>query len=110
MTEVTWGARAKGVSALVTRARTAGEPIGSLERIARVSVSPDCWWKCWLSRVCPGSLPVKLSWAGAPNLVQSVIRQATPTIQAMTVTPAVPEAGASERAHDPGPDAVVKRC
>ena len=24
--------------------------------------------------------------------------------------PAVPEAGASERAHDPGPDAVVKRC
>ena len=51
VTEVTCGARAKGASALVTRARTAGEPIGSVEWIASVSVSPDRWWKCWLSRV-----------------------------------------------------------
>ena len=86
----------------MTRVRTAGEPIGSLERIASVSVSPDCGWKCWLSRVCPGSLPVKLSWAGAPNLVHSVIRHATPTIQREKGEPAVPEAGAPEWAQDRG--------
>jgi hypothetical protein len=67
-------------------ARVAGAVTGAAERMASVSVSPDCWWKCWLSRVCPGSLPVKLFWAGAPNLVHSVTRQATPTTQVTRVS------------------------
>ena len=66
VTAVTCAARANGASAPVTRARTAGEVTGAADSMASVSVSPDWRGKCWLSSACPGSLPVKLSCAGAP--------------------------------------------
>ena len=73
VTPVTCGACRNGVSAPERMACTAGDVIVASERIASVSVSPDCRAKCWLSSVCPGSLPVKSFCASAPNRVHSVI-------------------------------------
>ena len=42
VTELTPAPRENGTSALVIRSRTAGELIGWADRIASVSVSPDC--------------------------------------------------------------------
>ena len=81
MTEVTCAARSKGGRAASTLALVAGEPIGAAELIARVRLSPEACGKCLFSSDWPGSLPLKLFCAGAPNLVQSVIRQATPASQ-----------------------------
>ena len=86
LTPVTCGACRSGVSARVTRARTAGEVTGASDRMASVSVSPDWAAKCSLSSACPGSLLVKLFCAAAPNRIHSVIRHATPAIHASTVT------------------------
>jgi hypothetical protein len=86
LTLVTPGACRNGSSALLTRASTAGDVIGAPERMASVSVSPDCAAKCSLSSVCPGSLAVKLFSAAAPTRVHSVIRHATPAIHASTVS------------------------
>ena len=85
-TEVTCGAARKGPSAPVTRAFTPVEVIGSADRIASVSVSPDCRGKCWLRMVWPLSRPAKLLLAGAPNCIHSVTRQAVPTIHAARVS------------------------
>jgi hypothetical protein len=85
-TPVTCGACRNGASAPVTLARTAGDVIVASERIASVSVSPDCRAKCWFSSVCPGSLPVKSFCAAAPNRVHSVISDATPAIHTRTVS------------------------
>jgi hypothetical protein len=86
VTLVTSGACRNGVSARVTRALTAGDVIAACDRIASVSVSPDWRAKCSLSRVCPGSLPVKLLFAAAPNCSHSVIRHAVPASHIATVT------------------------
>ena len=85
-TPVTCGACRNGASAPVTLACTAGDVIVASERIASVSVSPDCRAKCWFSSVCPGSLPVKSFCAAAPNRVHSVISDATPAIHTRTVS------------------------
>ena len=85
VTPVTCGACRNGASAPVTLACTAGEVTVASERIASVSVSPDCRAKCWLSSVWPGSLPVKSFCAAAPNRVHSVISDATPAIHTSTV-------------------------
>ena len=67
-------------------ARVAGADSGALESMARVRLSPEACGKCSFSSACPGSLPLKLSCAGAPNLVHRVMRQATPASQTMRVT------------------------
>ena len=56
------------------------------DRMASVSWSPDWRWKCALSTAWPGSLPLKLLSYPAPNLVHSVIRQASPAIQTARVS------------------------
>ena len=85
VTEVTCAACAKGTSAASTLARVAGSDSGARESIARVRLSPEACGKCLFSSVCPGSLPVKLSCAGAPKLIHRVIRQATPASQTKRV-------------------------
>ena len=78
VTAVTCAALRKGPSAPVTRALTRADVIGSADRMASVSVSPDCRGKCWLRMVWPLSVPEKLLLAGAPNCIHSVMRQAVP--------------------------------
>ena len=86
LTPVTCGAARNGASACVTRFWIPGAVICSSDRMARVSVSPDWAAKCSLSSACPGSLPVKLLSAAAPNCSHSVIRHATPAIHITTVS------------------------
>ena len=82
---MTCAACANGVSAASILAFVAGSDSGALESIASLRVSPEECGKCLFSSVCPGSLPPKLSCAGAPNLVHRVIRQATPASQTKSV-------------------------
>ena len=86
VTPVTPAALRNGTRAAATRARTAADVIPSSDRMASVSVSPDCAAKCSLSSVCPGSFPVKSFCAAAPNRVQSPMRQTTPATHTSTVT------------------------
>src|SRR6266567_2681808 len=86
VTEVTCAARWNGVSAASILARVAGSDSGALESMASVRLSPEECGKCLFSSDCPGSLPLKLSCAGAPNLVHRVMRQATPASQTKRVT------------------------
>ena len=85
VTELTCWARANGASAASILARVAGSDSGALESIASVRLSPEACGKCLFSSDCPGSLPLKLSCAGAPNAVHKVMRQATPASQANNV-------------------------
>jgi len=82
---VTCAAWANGTSAASILARVAGSDSGALESIARVRLSPEACGKCLSSSDCPGSLPLKLSCAGAPKLIHKVIRQATPASQTKSV-------------------------
>ena len=85
VTEVTCAARENGISASSILVRVAGSDSGALDSIASVRVSPEACGKCLFSSACPGSLPLKLSCAGAPNLVHRVMRQATPASQTKIV-------------------------
>ena len=69
MTELTCAARVNGTSAASILARAAGSPSGAAESMARVRLSPEACGKCLSSRDWPGSLPPKLSFAGAPKAV-----------------------------------------
>ncbi len=59
--------------------------IGSVERMASVSVSPDWRAKCWLSIVWPWSVPANELSAAAPKRIHSVMRQATVSSQPISV-------------------------
>ena len=83
---MTWGSRRSGTRAALTRDLTGAEVTGALDRMASVSVSPDRCGKCWFKMACPGSCPVKLLSAGAPNCIHSTTRQATPATQLASVT------------------------
>ena len=67
VTEVTCAARSNGASADSILARVAGPDSGAVESMARVRLSPEACGKCLFSSDCPGSLPLKLSCAGAPK-------------------------------------------
>jgi hypothetical protein len=85
-TAVTCGACRSGTRAAVTRDLTAADVTGAPDRMASVSVSPDRCGKCWSRMACPGSWPVKLLSAGAPNCIHAVMRQATATAQPARVS------------------------
>jgi hypothetical protein len=86
VTAVTCAARRSGTRAWPTWDLTAAEVTGAVDRMASVSVSPDRCGKCWSRIACPGSEPVKLLSAAAPNCSHSTTRQATPAIQAARVS------------------------
>jgi hypothetical protein len=87
VTELTPAACSKGSSAREIRSRVAGAEIGWADRIASVSASPDCRWKCafssgLLSHLASSAGPVGTSCGGrhlaSPLLSPVYFRGSTP--------------------------------